>query len=197
MRKLASSAARVAMVKPANFGDGDDTAALRRLDLAEDGRVAAQGQMGAASVVVGEVLRKDAHQVALVERDHVVQALAPDVGDQPLDVGILPRRARRGEDFLDAEVGGGSVEGLAVTAVAVVEQEARRRAEGKGLPDLPGHPHCGRVPRHVEVEDPASVVGHKDKAINHLEGGGGHGGPPTMTTKTPHLDPSMCRCTAS
>jgi hypothetical protein len=25
------------------------------------------------------------------------------------------------------------------------------------------------VPRHVEVDDPASVVGQKDKAINHLE----------------------------
>jgi hypothetical protein len=94
-RELASRAPCVAIVQAANVGDGDDAAALRRLDFARDGRVAVECQMRAAMVVIGEVRRKDAHQVSLAQHDDVGQTLAPDASYPALDVRRLPRRARR------------------------------------------------------------------------------------------------------
>ena len=36
-----------------------------------------------------------------VQDDHVVQAFATNTPDQPFDVGVLPRRPWRYDDFLD------------------------------------------------------------------------------------------------
>ena len=46
-------------------------------------------------MVIVEVDREDPFQMALVENDHVVQAIAPDTTDDPFHVRILPRAARR------------------------------------------------------------------------------------------------------
>jgi hypothetical protein len=48
-------------------------------------------------------LGKGAHR-RFVEDDHVIQALAPNRADQALDVGALPRRPRRRQHLLDAQV---------------------------------------------------------------------------------------------
>jgi hypothetical protein len=99
--------------------------------------------MRPAKVIIGEICHQDAHQVPLVQDNDVVQTLAADAADQPLHVWILPGRARRREDLFDAEVGGGAVQGFAVTAIAVVKQEARRRVERERLRDLAGDPSGG------------------------------------------------------
>ena len=57
--------------------------------------------MRAGSVVVVDVRGQDTAQIALVEDDDVIETFAADQTDDPLDVGVLPGRARCGNDLCD------------------------------------------------------------------------------------------------
>ena len=50
--------------------------------------------MRAGSVVVVDVRGQDTAKIALVEDDDVIETFAADQTDDPLDVGVLPGRAR-------------------------------------------------------------------------------------------------------
>ena len=58
--------------------------------------------MSASPLVVFEIQLQDTTQARFMQDDDVVQALAANRADQALDIGILPRRLRSGEDFADA-----------------------------------------------------------------------------------------------
>lgn len=64
------------MMQSAYLRDGDDITFGRRFRVAWRRRVAIQGQVAAGIVVMVEVTRKDAVQMPLVQRDHVIQALS-------------------------------------------------------------------------------------------------------------------------
>jgi hypothetical protein len=79
-----------------------------------------------------------------MEHDHMVQALPPNGTNHRLDVGSLPGRARRGQNFADAHVSQLFSEVSAEDGVAVAQQVARELVEGKGLPSCcPVHPAVG------------------------------------------------------
>jgi len=79
-----------------------------------------------------------------VEHEHMVQALAPDRTNHPLDVGPLPGGSRGAQHFLDAHVSHLSLEGIAEDSIAVPQQVARQLVEGKGLSQLLPRPLRGR-----------------------------------------------------
>ena len=72
----------------------------------------------------------------LVEDDHVVETLAPNATNEPFDVRVLPRRARRRENLLDAKSGDATVAVPAVYLIAVPKKVTRRRIPRKGIDDL-------------------------------------------------------------
>ena len=80
-----------------------------------------QGEMGSRRLVVGETRTEEAFQVAVVEYDDVIEALAPDRADQALDIGILPGRARGGKYFLDGKAPHPTTEFSSIDAVAVAQ----------------------------------------------------------------------------
>ena len=57
--------------------------------------------MRAGSVVVVDVRGQDTAKIALVEDEDVIETFAADQTDDPLDVGVLPGRARCGNDLCD------------------------------------------------------------------------------------------------
>lgn len=118
------------MVQPADVRDGANLAERRRLDLARQGGVAVERQMRAAVVVVVEIRDQDALQMVFAQHDDVIEALATDRADEPLDVGILPRRARGANHFFDAEAGDSFPECVAINTVAITHLRATRRAAG-------------------------------------------------------------------
>ena len=59
-----------------------------------------------------------------------------DRTDDALDIGVLPRRPRCGDDLLDRHRLDTIAEGLPIRRVAVSQQKARRGVPGKGLSDL-------------------------------------------------------------
>ena len=76
---------------------------FRRLYLPRDRSILVERQVSARPLVVFEIRLQDATQAWFMQDDDVVQALAANRADQALDIGILPRRLRSGEDFSDAE----------------------------------------------------------------------------------------------
>jgi hypothetical protein len=52
-------------------------------------------------VVIVKVRRQHAAQMMLIEDDDVIEALAAHRANDALDVGVLPRRARRSNNLLD------------------------------------------------------------------------------------------------
>jgi hypothetical protein len=82
--------------------------------------------MRASSVIVREVARQDAAQVAWAEDQNVIQALAPDRADEPFREWVLPGAVRRREDFVDPHALQSVTKLLAIDLVTIA-QEIRPR----------------------------------------------------------------------
>jgi hypothetical protein len=76
-------------------------------------------------VIVREVRGQHAAQMPLAEPAEMVEALAPHGADEPFRTRILPRTARRREDFRDAPALDTMAERLAEDSVAIAEKIGR------------------------------------------------------------------------
>ena len=106
-------------MEPADFRKLHDSPPRRWFDGTWLGRVLVEREMRSGSVVVVQVASQDPPQVTLAENDDVIQAFPTDRADDPLDVRILPGRARRCENLLDPESLDGSVEVISVDAIPI------------------------------------------------------------------------------
>ena len=105
------------------------------------------------------------------EDDEMVGALSANRTDHPFGVWIVPWGATSGNDLLDSHVSHSFTEERAIDGVAIPKQKPRFRAVGgERFDDLLGGPRGGRMRRHVEVNDPASLVGEDHEAIQQAEG---------------------------
>ena len=125
-------------------------------------------------VIVIEVSGEDPLQVRFAQQDDVIQAFAADGTDQSLDVRILPRRARGGDHFLDAQVVDPLAEADAVDAVAVALQVAQRRVVWKRFDDLLRGPGRAGVGRDVDEDNAAALDAEDDEHVQHAKRGGRH-----------------------
>ena len=114
------------MVESADLRQRNDLTMRWRLDSTRFRRVFVESQVRARAVIVAEVIAKTTPQVSLVEDDDVVEEFASDGTDHELGEGILPGRARRGENLGDADALRPSSKFASGEAVVVAEEEARR-----------------------------------------------------------------------
>ena len=112
--------------------------------------------------------------MGLAQNEEVIQALAADGADHPLHEGVLPGRARGGEDLADPHALDSPRELLAVDRVSITEQEPGSRIVRERLDDLLGGPDGRGVVRDVEVEEFAAVVAEHDEDEQETEGQGRH-----------------------
>ena len=111
----------------------------------------------------------------LAKDDHAVHAFPPNRTDHPFDVWILPRGSTSRNDLLDSHVPHPASEHYAEDGVAIAEQKPRLCSVGrKRLDDLLGGPLGRRMRCHVEVNDPASLMGEEYKAVQQAECGRRH-----------------------
>ena len=68
-------------MQPADLRYGDDSSDLGRLDRAWVGAILVERKMGARSMIVVDVPRQNAAQMALVEDHDMIQTLATDRTD--------------------------------------------------------------------------------------------------------------------
>ena len=110
-----------------------------------------------------------------MQHDYMIEALAPNGTNHPLHIGSLPRRARRGQQFVDAHVPHLSSECIAEDRITVAQQVAREWVKGKGFSQLLSRPLGGRMSGHIEMKNTPSVMGEDQKHVKDLEPDGGHG----------------------
>ena len=79
------------MVESAEMRNGDDVSRVKWVDGSRLRTLFGQGNMSSRRVVVGHVGAKHSTEMPLVENNEVIQAVAPNGANQPLDIGILPR----------------------------------------------------------------------------------------------------------
>ena len=104
--------------------------------------------------------RADVLEVAAVENQQPVQALRADSADEPFGDRVCLWRAHRCLDGPDAFAAEDLVEGAAVLAVAVADQEAHAalaQVEAE-VARLLGHPRTSRIPRAAREPDATARV---------------------------------------
>ena len=164
-----------AVVQAADLRDRHDLPHLWRLDRPWFWGGLLQREMSSGGVVVVQVPTEDSAKRGLADDDHMIQALAADRADDPLDVGPLPGRPRCRQHFLDAEILDLLGEVVTEDAVAISQQIAWRGIPRKGLTELLRGLLRRGVSRDAEVEDPAALVGQHQEYVQDLEPDGRHG----------------------
>jgi hypothetical protein len=92
-----------------------------------------------------------------MEHDHMIEALASNGTNHPLHIRSLPRRSRRGQHFLDAQVSHLFSEVQAEDCIAVTKQVTLELVKEKGLAQLLLRPLGGRVSGYFEVKNATSI----------------------------------------
>ena len=108
--------------------------------------------------------------MALIENDHVIQTLSPDRADNSLDIRILPGRARRRDNLFNTQALYPGPKPLTIDTIAIAQQVAWSRVEGKSCHDLLSSPFRRRMVRRVEVNDLSAFITQNDKDIQDSEG---------------------------
>jgi hypothetical protein len=105
-------------------------------------------------VEVRAVLAQGAAQLALVQDQEVIEALASDAPQEALARGVRARcpdgRAQHRDPTARRDAG----ERGPVLAVVVADEGARGAAEGRRLAQLLRYPGVRRVPRDANMDDP-------------------------------------------
>ena len=125
--------------------------------------------MRAGLVIIGEVAFEDAHEVRLIEHDHVIQTFTPDGSNQPFNIRRLPRRSKGDWNLLDAHAFDALAKITAVDRVSVTNHVFGRLIPRERLGNLLGRPCCRGMLRHVEMNDFAPIMTEHDKARQHPE----------------------------
>src|SRR5436853_665914 len=123
------------------------------------------------TVVMVDVDAEDMLEVAAVEDQEPVQALAADGANEPLRDCVRLRRAHWRPDDPHAFAAEDLIEGTAVLAVTVTDQEANAAlAELEAEVARPlGHPLAGRIPRAAGEPDAAAGVRDEEEHVESAE----------------------------
>ncbi len=131
--------------------------------------------MNTVLVVVVHVITDQSTKMLFVQRDDMVEDLAPATSHPAFRDPVLPGR-------LDARLLGGQPRRLQESddvgvkrRVAVEEDVTVRASVGKGLPQLLNDPLGSRMACDVEVQDLPTSVFDDEEAVEELEGNRRHG----------------------
>ena len=120
-------------------------------------------------MVVIEIAGDDAPEVAFVQNNDVIEAVASQGSDEPLHERVLPRTSRCAKDLLDPHALDPSLKCAAVDRIAVPKQVSRRAVPWKGFDDLLPGPQRGRMLGDVEMNHLSSGMCEYDQHEQQLE----------------------------
>jgi hypothetical protein len=115
-------------------------------------------------VEIADILGQDLLQMALIEYENVVQALGPDRSHPALGDGVGSRRSEWRTNLGNTNITHATIEGGAITAVAVMNEETSRYwVPSAAFDNLLCRPFGGRMWRHPHVENlPAGVMDNEE-----------------------------------
>ena len=130
------------------------------------GRPLSQRSMRTPVVEIADILGQHLLQMALIEDEHVVQALAPDRSYPALGDGVGPRRSERRASLGHTEITHPPIEGGAIATITVMNEKAWRLAiPSAAFNDLLCRPLGGRMRRHVHVENLSAGVMDQEEHV--------------------------------
>src|ERR1700730_11464201 len=104
-------------------------------------------------MVVIEISGNDTPEMAFVQNDEMIEAIAAQGSDQPLHERVLPRTSWRAEDLFDPYALDPPLKCAAIDRIAIAEEVFRRAVPWEGFDDLLARPLSRRILGNVEVHD--------------------------------------------
>src|ERR1700731_1408053 len=126
--------------------------------------------MRAVFVVVANILREQAFQVAFVNCDDVIQEIAAATPYPTLCNSILPRTFERGADRIHPQGSNRRGHFQSVLGITIKDDEPRGGSKWKCFSQLLDDPRACRMLCNIEVQDAPTIVTDDEKAIEHAEG---------------------------
>jgi hypothetical protein len=167
-----SGRALVAVMKPADLGDGDDMPGRDRLYLAPARAIVTATLVSPRNVVVREVRAKHASQVAFAEHDDEIEAFVANRTDDVLGEGILPGSARGDDDLANAHALDPALEVGAVDGIAITEQVSGAGLVRERVDDLLGRRRGGGLVGDADVGEFSAIVAEYHEAEEEAKGQG-------------------------
>src|SRR5215831_16981324 len=146
------------------------SASMRRACQRRARRPLSYRPMRAPVVEIADILHQDLLQMTLIEYENVVQALRPDRSHPALGNGVGPRRSERCANLSNPNVTHPTIEGRAVAAVAIMNEETSRYlVPSAAFDNLLRRPRSGRMRRHANVDDLSAGMFDHEQHVQHSE----------------------------
>jgi hypothetical protein len=129
-----------------------------------------QSEMRAALVVVANILREQAFQVAFVDCDDVIQEITAATPYPALCHSILPRTFERSADRIHAQGSNRCGDFQSILGIRIKDDESRSGSKWKRFSQLLDNPQACRMLCDIEVQDAPTIVTDDEEAIEHAEG---------------------------
>ena len=160
----------IEMMQSADLGNFDHPAKRGRLDRSADRRIFVEGEVRSKIFVVLEIIFQDAAQSDFIEDNDVIQAFAAKGTDQPLDIGVLPRAARRSKNFVNAHPLGRLRKLVPVYCIAVTQQISWGSIPREGFEKLPRSPFLSGKGSDGEMKRTSAIMVENQEDEEELEG---------------------------
>jgi hypothetical protein len=128
-----------------------------------------QSEMRAVLVVVANILREQAFQVAFVNCDDVIQEITPATPYPTLCNSILPRTFERSADGIHHQGSNRCGHFQSILGITIKEDEPWSGFKGKWFSQLLDDPQACRMLCDIEVQDAPTIVTDHEKAIERAE----------------------------
>src|SRR5437016_4082520 len=103
----------------------------------------------------------DTPEMAFVQNDEMIEAIAAQGSDQPLHERVLPRASRCAENLLDPHALDPPLKRAAVDRITISKEILWRGAPWEGFDDLLARPLSRRILGNVEVQNfPSRMCKH-------------------------------------
>ncbi len=113
--------------------------------------------------------------MTFVEDDDVIETLPANATNEALGIGNLPRAPRCGRAFLHPRTAHAFSKLASIDSITIAQQVFRRGLPWKRFNELLRRPFARRTFRHIEVNDPAPIVGKDDQHEQHSQSRRGYG----------------------
>src|SRR5229473_8338295 len=130
-------------------------------------RILVQRPMCSDGVVVMGVRFQNATQMRLAQDNHMIDALAPDLSDQPFGKAILARRGWRGRLVPDAHGAQSACDDRTIDAIPVADHVARSFIPRECFGDLARNPFRGRMCCDADPDQVPAIQPHYDCATSN------------------------------
>jgi hypothetical protein len=157
------------VVEPADARERDHVAALGALDRSPRRCIAVERHVRTVVVVEADVVSNEPEQVPLAEDDDVVEQLASDRPDEPLGKAVLPGRARRDPELLEAHAKEPLFEHGAEDPIAIADDALGDDVGRYGLDHLLRRPRGVGMRGDVDVQYAPPLEREHEEDVQHAE----------------------------